>query len=201
VTMAGNPFAGYGSIATGERLVGRRAELATLRDVVSEGIGSRAIIGEPKIGKSSVGYAVFEATQQLEDCDAHWIDLGSCGAESGIFDQLRLEFSVSAEGDGGELDSYQIVRSHLIQAKSRGRRHVVVLDEFDAISDTRDAVLSIRRLREIVSNTHRFGLSVLILSRRKLAVIETQIANLSTLDGVCPSIYLRPFHLDESFMP
>lgn len=54
--MNQNPFADYGSIVSGSRFVGRKRELSRLRQRVlpKEGFGNFAIMGLPRIGKSSL---------------------------------------------------------------------------------------------------------------------------------------------------
>ena len=63
-----NPFADYGSIVRGERFIGRQTSLQVLENRVirpSEP-GNLAIIGDHKIGKSSLVYkAIIERKDEL----------------------------------------------------------------------------------------------------------------------------------------
>ena len=193
-----NPFAAFGSVASGSRFVGRKAESEMLTSIVSRGVGSRALIGEPKIGKTSLAMVVYNEARNL-DCQAIVVDVSTCGPEESIFDLLAGELGVPRDLTNVDRNSsYDSVRRWLLDAVQNGDRHVIIIDEFDSVAETRDPTISIRRLREIISNPGRFGTVALIVSRRKLGAIEQQIANLSTLEGVCPSIYLRPFDISET---
>ena len=52
-----NPFADYGSIVRGDRFVGRKKELNTIKQrVLGPNYGNLAIMGLPRIGKSSLAW-------------------------------------------------------------------------------------------------------------------------------------------------
>ena len=50
-----NPFADYGNIIEGNRFIGRKSSIATIHNrVMGNSFGNIAIIGLPRIGKSSL---------------------------------------------------------------------------------------------------------------------------------------------------
>ena len=49
-----NPFAGFGKVILGDRLVGREEEIRNLTRGLAENNGSVAVIGTPRIGKTSL---------------------------------------------------------------------------------------------------------------------------------------------------
>ena len=63
-----NPFADYGNIVRGERFIGRKDSLRVIenRIIRPRDAGNLAIIGEPRIGKSSLVYkAIIERKSEL----------------------------------------------------------------------------------------------------------------------------------------
>jgi hypothetical protein len=63
-----NPFADYGNIVRGERFIGRKNDLQAIanRIIRPREAGNLAIIGEPRIGKSSLVYkAILEQKDAL----------------------------------------------------------------------------------------------------------------------------------------
>jgi hypothetical protein len=57
-----NPYAGFGKIVRGDRLVGREADIDNIVEMLRTDSGSIAVIGNPRIGKTSV---VIEALSRL----------------------------------------------------------------------------------------------------------------------------------------
>ena len=52
-----NPFSGYGGIVYGEKFIGRRDSLRQLEQrILGENYGNLAIVGLPRIGKSSLAW-------------------------------------------------------------------------------------------------------------------------------------------------
>lgn len=77
-----NPFANYGSIAEGDRFIGRRGSMQVVesRVIIPPEPGNLAIIGLPRIGKSSLAHkAIMERKQELltRKFLPIWIDPGS----------------------------------------------------------------------------------------------------------------------------
>ena len=61
-----NPFAGYGSIVKGSRFVGRKKEIQKLKAcTLGDEYGCVAIMGLPRIGKSSLAWQVFKENEEM----------------------------------------------------------------------------------------------------------------------------------------
>ena len=89
-----NPFADYGNIVGGQRFIGRQESLKVLesRVIRPQEPGNLAIIGEPRIGKSSLVYkAVIERKNELiaKKLLPIWINLGTYD-QSAIFLRIPL---------------------------------------------------------------------------------------------------------------
>ena len=196
LTRGENPYAGFGGVVRGERLVGRQSTLKRMREMFAGGRGSLAIIGEPRIGKSSLAQALREWVESKGDAVV-LVEINlSADLEPGMdmISAVGRELELGSEpGDSERLyDGYRLLKQHLRAAKKGGRHHTLILDEFDAVREMAHAQISLRRLRELLSKPHEYGLSAVLVSRRRIASLERQISDLSTLDGVCPSLLIRP---------
>lgn len=62
-----NPFADYGRIVSGERFIGREKEIRMINQrVLGTAYGNLAIIGLPRIGKSSLAWhAIMDRKEEL----------------------------------------------------------------------------------------------------------------------------------------
>ncbi len=88
-----NPFADYGNIVRGERFIGRKENLRVIesRIVRPKEPGNLAIIGEPRIGKSSLVYkAIVEQKDNLiaKNLLPIWINLATYDQASMFFRSL-----------------------------------------------------------------------------------------------------------------
>jgi hypothetical protein len=188
-----NPFSGYGSVAIGERFIGRTDLLDELIQTVGCGLASRAVVGLPRVGKTSLATA-FGRGLDARDVTFGWLDVSTISTESSLLTSIASKLMLGSAWDTDE-DAYESLKEHL---RGSALPSVLVLDEFDSVRRTREADTNIRRLREIISSPHHFGLSLLLLSRRRTSVIETAIPDLSTLSGVCPTLFVKPFSREES---
>ena len=193
-----NPYAEYATLASGDRFIGRHPEVALLADVVAGGKASRAIVGLPRVGKTSLARSVWQAASPLDKVDTLWIDVSSISPERTLVDALQRELAVL---DGGEFVSgelaYERLKEMLAARRRNGRRVVLIFDEFDSVRHTADAPLSVRRLRELLIDPARHVITAVLVCRRELETIEDQILDLSNLANACPTISLKPFTESE----
>ena len=205
-----NPFGGYGAIVTGERFVGRRTELEFLRQRLSEACGSLSVIGEPRVGKSSLVNAAADRVRALNaKTPVVWLDVSTLPSSvelfSGILSEILAECerrSISLPPDiaryaslapGSSYEAYRNCRLALLSLKRVGIEQLVVLDEFDAVRKLDDAATTIQRIRDLIYRRFETGLGGVFISRRSLRSIEQQVADVSTLDNVCEQYCVRPF--------
>ncbi len=215
--MNHNPFAGYGTIASGDRFIGRRSSLQVLEDRVisAQKPGNLAIIGLPRIGKSSLAYqALIERKQELLDRKflPIWIDLATHEQSSAFFrslvkqsvDELKgirnwlndpmqraanraLQEEVSSgEGYGRILRFFEKVRQ-------AGIRVIFVLDEFDhACQLFKEDTAGFARLGEL-SDRPAWRVTFVTTSRRAIHEIERQVHATPSLDRLFGEHYLTMF--------
>lgn len=193
--MDSNPYIGYSTLATGPRFIGRHEPRRELRSMVASGVSSRAIVGLPRVGKSSLAKWVFNEASVMEGVSAVWLDVGTVATDQSLMEALREELTSGGQLEG--LDEYGTLKAMLRANRRRGQRVVVVFDEFDAVRQTKEPTLSVRRLRELVIDPQLYGLTVLLVCRRDLETIEERIPDLSNLANACPTIRLREFSAEE----
>jgi hypothetical protein len=203
-----NPFLGYGVVVQGSRLVGRDGELAYLKDRLSCPGSSLSIIGEPRIGKSSlVAQAVSKFRLDNSSVPVVWLDVSTLpdsvelfqailgdildGCELEPQDRRELEI-VQATAVATSYEAYRQCRRGLMRLNRLGVRSILVLDEFDDVRRFPDASTTVQRLRDLIYKPHETGLSAVFISRRSLRAIEQQVADVSTLDNVCEQASVRP---------
>ncbi len=207
-----NPFSGYGAVVVGERLVGREREIGLLTERLAAGQGSFGIIGQPRIGKSSLAAEVVRRVREASPgrvCLC--LDLSTTADSASFLRSLHEDLCDALEAIGVFLpeahrpspaaDPYGQYRCLNRALKFLRNREVpgvvVVIDEFDHVRHFEDAALTIQRVRELVNNRHETGLSAVFVTRRSLRALEHQLTDVSTLDGVCEQHYLGPLERAE----
>ncbi|MCB9609781.1 MAG: ATP-binding protein [Polyangiaceae bacterium] len=207
-----NPFAGYGTTVRGERLVGRESELTLIGARLADGCGSVSVVGLPRVGKTSL---VTECLRRIREDqpDRAVARLNAAAVPNGsvllgaMLDETVLSVLTHRPEVEAELadiialpvsssyESYRRARRGFTRLRRLGIESVVAIDEFDAVRTYEGAGQTIQQLREILDERWRTGVSAVLISRRSLGAIEEQVADVSTLHGVCEHHHLRP--LDE----
>ena len=89
-----NPFADFGSIVYGQRFVGREKELNVIAQrVLGDNYGNLAIMGLPRIGKSSLAWhGIMTKKEQLQKKKIVpiFFQTGSCRDARSFFTQILL---------------------------------------------------------------------------------------------------------------
>ncbi|MDE0460627.1 MAG: ATP-binding protein [Chromatiales bacterium] len=211
--MSENPYADFGTIITEDRFVGRERELRAVASRIfgERGFGSIAVVGLPRIGKTSL---VSEAIRRAE---ARPIgrrlvvvrsNVGEPGSVGELFRTLIEELAeeVRCRGLGNALVSGQMaevlgspaidfvrVRAVFRALYRADIRPVWVLDEFDAGRRLFEATPQFFQwLRELCSNP-QFKAAVVIVAKRRLQ----DVARLAGLDSdywanVLKTLALKP---------
>lgn len=205
-----NPFAGYGAIVTGSRFVGRTSELGLLTERLSAYSGSISIIGEPRVGKSSLANAAVQSVRASNvKLPIAWLDVSTLPGSRELFEAILSEIVSECQNCGVEVPSgiaessigsvtsgyeaYRRCRLGLLALKRAGVHQILVLDEFDSVRRFDDAATTIQRIRDLIYRRFETGLVAVFISRRSLHHIEQQVADVSTLDNVCEQFCVRPF--------
>jgi len=211
-----NPFLGYGTPVFGERLIGRKKELAKLKEYISNSTASISIVGQRRIGKTSL---ITEAKRSLSINSSNNLvlifldlsifdnnainffkaimeDIEEYLLDSGLEISPKFQRALSKEAET-PYDAYRRCRRGLVLLNQDGINTKLIIDEFDAVRKFEGADQIIQWLRELIDKGFETGLSVVFLSRRSLFSIEKQIVHVSNIDHVCEKLYLKPLSFDE----
>ena len=214
-----NPFADYGTTVTGARFIGRERELRVISSRVfgAGGFGSIAVVGLPRIGKSSlVSEAIRRAAasevgrrsavvrasvgvfDSVDGLFRHLIEeLRDAVHDRGLGDQ-RFEDRVAEALAGPPID-FGAVRRVFHALRRADIRPVVVLDEFDAGRRVfESAPQCFHWLRELCSNPEFKAATVLVAKRRLQDVARLAGHESNYWANVLATLPLKPFSGDES---
>jgi hypothetical protein len=211
-----NPFADYGNIVRGERFIGRKSDLRTIesRIVRPREPGNLAIIGEPRIGKSSLIYkAVVERRGELLEKRLLpiWLNLATYDQSAILFRSLVTRCYDDLEELGWLTEPIKYAAERALQdelswSEGYGRiqrffekvrqtdvRVLFVLDEFDHARHLfKGDISGFQGLREL-SYRPEWRTTFITTSRRSIRDIELQTHAISTLDGIFHKHYLAMF--------
>ncbi len=215
-----NPFADYGTIVHGERFIGRRDDLQVIesRVIRPREPGNLAIIGDSRIGKSSLVYrAVIDRKDELiaKRFLPIWISLSNyehahvffrslvmiCVNELTEVDWLTESIKKSAErAIEDELswsEKYGRIQRFFERVRREGTRILFILDEFDHARHLfRRNTSAFQGLREL-SYRPEWRVSYIITARRTIHDIELQTQAISTFDGIFHKHYLGMFGAED----
>lgn len=213
-----NPFADFGSIVYGQRFVGRKKALNVITQrVLGESYGNLAIMGLPRIGKSSLAWqGIMEKKDELHKRKIVpiFFQAGSCrDARSffmqmlfGLHDEIQMSFSDEKYDKGIEsivtrissLDEISFLRDITFYykiVKRLGYRAIYILDEFDSVQKIFD-VADFQLLREL-STYPDTKLCLVTCSRKTIQEIEAKNGGISNFYGTFKDLRLGMFDEDD----
>jgi len=214
-----NPFSDYGNIVYGERFINRRDSVRAVENRVihPREPGNLAIIGDYRIGKSSLVYhSIMERKSDLlkERRIPIWINLAT-------FDKASIFFRSLVTSSYDELDSlgwlseeikttaeralldemswsegYGRIQRYFEKIHRANIRILFILDEFDHARHLfKGDISGFQGLREL-SYRPEWRVTFITTSRRSLQSIELQTKAISTLDHTFHKHYLGMFDED-----
>ena len=211
-----NPFADYGNIVRGERFIGRQESLRVVENRVirpSEP-GNLAVIGDHRIGKSSLVYkAIIERKDELitRRLVPIWVNLATYDQSPMFFRSLvtrccdELEDlswlsepiqRVAERALKDELswsEGYSQIQRFFEKVRQANVRIVFILDEFDHARHLfKGDISGFQGLREL-SDRPEWRVTFVTTSRRTIRDIELQTQAISTFDGIFHKHYLAMF--------
>lgn len=209
-----NPYADFGGTVTEARFIGREAELRTIGSRIfgAGGFGSIAVVGLPRVGKSSL---VSEAIRRAE---SHSVELrivvvrANVGEFSSVSELFRRLVEDLAEGidacrlGNGEIDQrmakalaqqdidFSMVRAVFRSLRRAEVRPVCVLDEFDAGRRLfKETPQCFHWLRELCSSPE-FKAALVIVAKRRLQEVARLAGHESDYwANVLMTLALKPF--------
>lgn len=211
-----NPFSDYGNIVYGERFLNRNESQRAIenRIIRPQEPGNLAIIGDYRIGKSSLVYnsIIGHKSDLLNNkLIPVWINLATFDQAAMFFRSLVTSSYDEIEGLGWLTESiklaadkalhdeiswsegYRRIQRYFQKAREAGIRILFVLDEFDhARILFKGDISGFQGLREL-SYRPEWRVCFITTSRRSIQSIELQSQSISTLDGIFLKQYLGMF--------
>jgi len=211
----GNPFSGYGAIVCGKDFIGRAAAIQTITERIIEAKepGCIAIIGLPRIGKSSLAWhTLIDSRDKLlqQQKLAIWINMGVFRTPEEFFrhiiistldtldDASILTETIKALAEQALfpglawIDFQDHLQRFIKGIRRLGWRLIFIIDEFDAARSVfRDNLFAYQYLRELHNNPNN-RICYVTTSRRTIPEIEFS-ADISNLNGIFHPLYLGMF--------
>lgn len=216
-----NPFDGYGHIIRGHQFIGRRRALQSITDriVSASEPGNLAIIGDHRIGKSSLAFiGVMERRDELLERGRLpiWVNIAKFDNPRDFFVGL-VSLSHTELEDQGLLNetidkakariseqhstwsgTFELIQRYFKKVRQAGQWIIFVLDEFDhARILFKDSVSSFQQLRSLSYDDPDGRVTFVTTSRRSIREIEEQTHAISTFDGIFAKEYLGVFDSDD----
>jgi len=198
-----NPIADYGSIVFGNRFIGRLDNIRVVESRIINPLKSAnlAIIGVPRIGKSSLAWkAIMEREEELVSRKILpiWIDVGifieivdffceliaECVFKLEKLDLINIPINevVNQINDEGLLwnKRFSFILKFFKLIKNLGYRIILILDEFDnARNIFKDTAEGFQKLRSLSYNP-KYSVTFVTTSRRSVKNIEETLKGSST---------------------
>jgi hypothetical protein len=211
-----NPFSNCGGIVEGNRFIGREPEIRKIlnRVIMPWDGGNLALVGDYRIGKSSLAYhAVMAKRSELRDLNICplWLNIGTFNSSQEVFramvracaDELNETGQLSSDLEGAKEkvlqsntpwdEERELIQQFFKKVRKQKVKVVIVLDEFDHTRILfKNDIAAFQFLRDL-NYYPEWRISFLICSRRTIKDIEMQTAAISTFDGACMSLYLQTF--------
>lgn len=212
-----NPFSDYGGIVSNERFVGRKSELKQIQKrVLGETFGNLAIMGLPRIGKSSLAWnSIIENKEGLIQNNIFpiWIPLGEFSnlyelldevlnntCELVIDNEIKLlsqldDIRLSFVNSNSNLEKRRYVKKFLRFINNNNYRLIVVIDEFDNAENIFN-LQDFQFLREISYNLDT-KISIITISRKTVQELEPDNGSLSNFYQIFDELRLKLFSNED----
>ena len=207
-----NPFGGIGKVVFGDQFIGRKNELQTLRSrLLTENPANCAVVGIPRVGKSSLVYEALMGHRGQEEAGESvitvWLDVPGAGpaelprrllrvVDEKLDARLRRQGAAAAakaERSDRWADLHAAVESFFAAISRNGHRVVVVLDEFDTASRFAGHEGVFALLKDL-STMPSLGLSLVTTSCWPLGeIVEKARVDAVGFVGAFRSLRLLPF--------
>jgi hypothetical protein len=207
-----NPFSGYGQVLPPDRFIGRKHEIATLRQrVLSVRGASVAIVGEARIGKTSLMRFVFnQSAPEVNQVKGIVVEINvgtfarpdpkifftdivyrthralkkQSASDAELLKEIYEKIKVCDESE-----LFRLLQDYFGDLADIGYRVILLLDEFEGISNVfGENEAAFQSLREL-GNDHRLNVSIVTTSRITLGTIEVT-SLISTLAGIFADVHV-----------
>ena len=218
-----NPFSDRGPIVKPPGVFfGRSHEMFMINRRVIQGSGhtNLAIISEKRIGASSLAYRVFfhdRAALHEKRIVPVWIDMSGFDSDLMFFSQIIRELfketaayglpdhartlfeAITKNSERSWGDLFGMVKEFLAILVNQKIRAICIIDDFDKGTRAlfKQNIHFFQALRELGYHPG-FRLSLVVISRRDIRIVEEQSGAISTLAGIFDDkVFLKPFNSDE----
>jgi hypothetical protein len=216
-----NPFVAYGKMIEGKNFIGRQSFVRAIENRLTKTFGddkgNMALIGYPRVGKSSIAAQStlnIQSILQEQKKIPIWINVGLYESRNAFF--LGLVTSVFYYFEDHDISINKLERafestqkenqswSSLIVNVQRffslinnsGYSIIFILDEFDyARVLFKNDPNAFQGLRDLAYRN--FGVNYLTTSRRSIREIEVQSTAISTFDGILSKDYVSLYNADD----
>lgn len=210
-----NPFSDFGGIVHGERFIGRKNAIEKITERVLGPIyGNLAIMGLPRVGKSSLAWhAIMDRKEELisDKTIPIFFEAGSCVSSNEFFKKMatlsfdELEFVCKdekfqrfSEKIVGSLKTEydkELVQKYFKLVRRFGYKTIFIFDEFDSVQSFFEKS-DFQLLRELSYNpdTH---LCLVTCSRKTIEDIEVKDGAISNFAGTCSDLRLGMFSKED----
>jgi len=207
-----NPFADYGGIVIDDRFIGRQDEILTIHNrLLGSVFGNIAIIGLPRIGKSSLAWnSIIIRKEELINRGILpvWISFGEYSSLTEVFDEVFLEIidvyknqetlikdikSLNEKyfDSNSQIERRRHIKKYLKFLRSKSLRLILLLDEFDNAKNILQ-LQDFQFLREI-SNNPDTKIGLLTISRNTIQELEPENGALSNFYQIFTELRLKLF--------
>lgn len=213
-----NPFSDYGQLIKEKRFAGRKQEIQIIRNrVIGETFGNIALMGMPRIGKSSLAWNALMPIKEEQVKNHNIIIFVYVGKFSSSIDFFKYltnsileELLFVIEESNSEVTKRLSITYEEIKKSINDRfefdilierffkllyklnyRATFILDEFDRVVDLFNEA-DFQNLRNISSQAE-WKICLVTVSRRTIQEIELQNGAISTLSGVFSDLRLGVF--------
>lgn len=203
-----NPFADYGNIVEGNRFVGRNSEITAIHNrVLGSNYGNLAIMGLPRIGKSSLAWnalLIKKGELSKRKILIERINVGSISTSKEFYLKLMdktlpnvrtLSFELydqlaASRKIYNEHNSENEIEFFFAMVRQFDYRLVYVLDEFDNVANF-FKLQDFQLLREL-SISPETKICLVTISRRTIQELEPENGAISNFYGVFSDLHLKP---------
>lgn len=205
-----------GPVARSESFWGRRKQIQDLTDSLYHGVGAIHLVGPTRIGKSSLINRVIEDNRDTPNHLTVMINMGECAQAYDFWSMLANELQEQVEDSGlwddsfekayqgiSFLDSGETSNWFLFYRIALGKilRHigklkcrlVLVIDEFDSAPRVFENQSHYFQLLRSIYSDAKYVTSGVIISRKRLHLLESNCADISTFHGVFRELTLHGF--------
>lgn len=216
-----NPFSDYGQLIKGRRFAGRKQEIQAIRNrVIGESFGNIAVMGMPRVGKSSLVWNALMSIRGEQIRKGNIISavyIGEISTSVDFFKQLvykvveELQIETQKENKKN-IDILISIYNDIIKTKERfdfdilidkffrflhkfGFRASFILDEFDNIARF-FTVADFQKLRKLASQ-EEWKICLVTVSRRTIQEIEPENGAISNFYGIFSDLRLGLFTKED----